>query len=213
MVSQKELFQLYQQADIKTRLYMRIKLRICPLLLLEKYVPSQGKIVDLGCGNGLFPFILKLGSPNREVIGLDFDEKKLKQAEIIQAGSNLGQFIYSDLSRLEFPAADIYTLIDVLYLLPYPQQIAILTRCYKLLPPGGYILVKEIDTRPRWKYWWNYFQESIAVRIVGFTRGKKFYFRPAGDWSSILQQIGCQTSIIPLHKGYWYSHVLIIGQK
>lgn len=213
MVTKKELYRLYQHADWKTKLYLRTKLRICPLLAVESFVPARGRVVDLGCGSGLFSFILKLGSPLREITGIDYDAHKLRQAEKIQLGSPLCQFIHSDLTQDAFPGADVYTLIDVLYLISYEQQIAILRRCYELLPPGGYIILKEMDSRPRWKYLWNYFQESVAVKIIGFTRGKKFYFRSAAEWQAILRAFHCQTSVVPLHKGYCYPHILIIGQK
>lgn len=213
MVEKRDLIQLFRSAGWKARLYLRLKLRICPLLALEAYVPDRGRIVDLGCGNGLFGFILKLGSPLREITGLDFDENKLKLAQKIQQGKPLCQFLLADLNQLDFPSAHIYTLIDVLYLLPHDLQLKILKKCYELLPPGGYILIKEIDTRPRWKYLWNYLQETLSVKVVGFTRGKKFYFRSSAEWASLLKELGCQVNIIPLHKGYCYSHVLITGQK
>ncbi len=213
MVEKKDLIRLFRPAGWKARLYLRLKLKICPLLALENYIPDRGRIVDLGCGNGLFAFILKLGSPLREIIGLDFDEKKLSLAKKIQLNKPLCQFFLSDLNQLDFPSADIYTLIDVLYLLPPSLQLEILKRCYELLPRGGYILIKEIDTRPRWKYLWNYFQETLSVRIIGFTRGQSFYFRSSNEWASLLKEIGFAVQIVPFHKGYCYSHVLIIGQK
>lgn len=213
MVKKKEVIQLFRAASWKARLYLRLKLKICPLLALEAYIPDRARIIDLGCGHGLFGFILKLGSPLREIIGFDFDEKKLSLAQKIQQNKPLCQFFLSDLNQLDFPSAHVYTLIDVLYLLPPSLQLNILKRCYDLLAPGGYIFIKEIDTRPRWKYLWNYFQETLSVRVVGFTRGKKFYFRSSGEWASLLKELGCHVHIVSLHKGYCYSHVLIIGQK
>ncbi|MCX7975301.1 MAG: methyltransferase domain-containing protein [Candidatus Aminicenantes bacterium] len=213
MIDKKELFQLYWTADWKTKLYLKIKLMICPFLTLESFVPARGRIVDLGCGNGLFDFILKLGSPLREIIGLDYDETKLKLAQKIQRQSNLCEFQKADLSQLNFPPGDVYLLIDVLYLLPYSTQLEVLKKCYELLPPGGYIFIKEIDNHPKWKYLWNYFQETLAVKLIGFTRGKKFYFRSSADWASILQKLGCLTSVVRLDKGYCHAHVLITGQK
>ncbi len=213
MVEKRDLIQLFRPAGWRARLYLGLKLKICPLLALEAHVPDRGQIVDLGCGNGLFGFILKLGSPLREIIGLDLDDKKLSLAQKIQQGRRLCQFLLADLNQLDFPSAHIYTLVDVLYLLPPSLQLKILKRCYELLPPGGYILIKEIDTRPRWKYLWNYFQETLSVRVVGFTRGKRFSFRSSAEWASLLKELGCHVNIIPLHKGYCYSHVLITGQK
>lgn len=213
MIDLRDLENLYRAADWKTKLYLKIKLKICPLLQLETFVPAQGRMVDLGCGNGLFDFILKIGSPLREIIGLDYDEAKLNLAKKIQGGSPLCEFRQADLTQLDFPPADVYLLIDVLYLLPYPTQVEILKKCYELLPPGGYVLIKEIDTRPKWKYLWNYFQETLAVKIIGFTRGRKFYFRSSCEWASILRELNFSPSIVPLDKGYFHAHVLIIGQK
>lgn len=213
MITRKEIYRLYSHTDWKTKLYLRIKLRICPLLSVETYVPARGRVVDLGCGSGLFSFILKLGSPLREISGLDYDANKLRLAEKIQLAGAMCRFFHADLTKSSFPPADVYTLIDVLYLIPFDQQLAVLRRCYELLSPGGYIIIKEMDTRPRWKYFWNYFQESVAVKIVGFTRGKKFHFRQAVEWESILKSFNCQTTLVRLDKGYWYPHLLIIGQK
>jgi 2-polyprenyl-6-hydroxyphenyl methylase/3-demethylubiquinone-9 3-methyltransferase len=81
MVAKKEIFRLYKESSLLTKLYIRIKLKICPFLKMETFFPSNGKIIDLGRGNGLFSHILKLGSSLREIIGIDLDKKKIKAAK------------------------------------------------------------------------------------------------------------------------------------
>jgi len=36
-----------------------------------------------------------------------------------------------------------------------------------------------MDTRPRWKYAWNMIQETLAVKVIGFTLGSRFFSAPA----------------------------------
>ena len=46
-VDTKDIFALYSKSSLMTKLYLRIKLKICPLVQLEALFPKEGKIVDL----------------------------------------------------------------------------------------------------------------------------------------------------------------------
>ena len=70
-----------------------------------------------------------------------------------------------------------------------------------------------MDLAPRWKYAWNVVQETISVKIVGFTLGSRFHFRSREDYVSTLAGLGFDTEIIPLHQGYAYSHILYVARK
>ncbi len=207
MIDKKELLEHYSKAGSITRAYLKIKLKICPLLQLEGLFPKGGTIVDLGCGNGLFPNILSLGSPEREIIGLDLDEKKIEIA--IATKTNASQITYQvgDVVEADYPQGDVFTLVDVLYLIPYDKHELIIRKCYQSLPPGGAFIIKEMDTRPRWKYGWNLFQETLAVKLIGFTLGERFYFRSQKDYTDLLQRQGFSVRSVPMHSGYWYPHI------
>jgi len=213
MVLKKDIYELYKGSGPLTKLYLRIKLRICPFLLMEEFFPTSGKIVDLGCGNGLFSFILKLGSPSREIVGFDLDEKKINVARAIQKAFTGIQFEVGNIVEMRYPEADVLTLIDVLYLIPFAKQQEILEKCSGVLKTAGWLILKEMDTKPRWKYGWNIFQETLAVKIVGFTLGEKFYFRSREDYSRLLTSLGFQVKAVSLDKGYWYPHILYVCQK
>jgi 2-polyprenyl-3-methyl-5-hydroxy-6-metoxy-1,4-benzoquinol methylase len=213
MIDKKEIFELYVDASFITRAYLRIKLRICPLIALETHFPQEGKIIDLGCGNGLFPNILSLGSSARRIMGLDLDEKKIEVANETKIQGAQITYQIGNVVEAEYPRGDVFTLVDVLYLIPYDKHEIILQKCYQSLPPGGTLIIKEMDTKPRWKYVWNLFQETLAVKLIGFTLGERFFFRSQEDYLGILKGIGFSVKPVPMHSGYWYSHIAYICTK
>jgi 2-polyprenyl-3-methyl-5-hydroxy-6-metoxy-1,4-benzoquinol methylase len=209
-IDTKDIFSLYSQSDFVTKSYLRIKLKICPLVRLETFFPKKGKIVDLGCGNGLFPNILGIGSYQRHIVGADMDEKKIMAAERTKGRLANIEYSVGNIVAMDYPSADVFSLIDVLYLIPYEEQEVILNKCAEALTPEGTLIIKEMDTRPRWKHIWNYCQETLAVKIIGFTLGEKFYFRSRDNFESLLKGLGFRVSTVRLDKGYWYPHIVYI---
>ena len=213
MVDKKMLYPIFKGQGAWTAFYTRTKFKICPLLPIEPLLPPEGRVLDLGCGNGLFAAILKLGSPARTITGFDLDEKKIESARAAFKDWEGMDFSVGDLVHSEYPAADIITIIDVLYLIPRDAQEAILRKCHAALPAGGMLAVKDMDTRPRWKYAWNMLQETLAVKIIGFTLGSRFHFQSRENFTALLDRIGFDVEIVPLHKGYWYPHILYLAKK
>ncbi|MBN2199441.1 MAG: methyltransferase domain-containing protein [Candidatus Aminicenantes bacterium] len=215
MVQKKILQEAFRSAGPAVNLYLRLKLKICPLLEVETHVPAGGHVVDLGCGNGLFAALLLLGSSARRVTGYDLDRSKLRVAERLRRrnGWERAEFHEADIVRMDPPRADVLTLIDVLYLIPRPGQEDVLRKCARALPRGGTLLVKEMDTRPRWKYAWNWFQETVSVRVVGFTLGRKFFFRPRREFETLLRSLGFSVETVPLDRGQIHPHILYVCRK
>ncbi|MCX6566528.1 MAG: class I SAM-dependent methyltransferase [Candidatus Aminicenantes bacterium] len=212
-VSRRDVFLLFREAGFLMRHYLRIKFRICPILRTEAYVPDKGEIVDLGCGNGLFAAIMKLGSPARSIVGIDLDARKIAAARKSLGNLSHVDFRLGDLAATDYPKADVYTIIDVLYLIPVEAQNRILRMCADALQPGGTLVLKEMDKKPRWKYLWNMIQETISVKIVGFTLGSHFHFRTREDYVETLAGLGFTVEVVPFHRGYGYSHILFLAKK
>ena len=67
---------------------------------------------------------------------------------------------------------DAIVVVDVLYLLgPRPAVDLAGAAAAAALAPGGVLVVKEIDTRPRWKYRLAVAQELAATRVARVTAG------------------------------------------
>ncbi|NIM90306.1 MAG: methyltransferase domain-containing protein [Candidatus Aminicenantes bacterium] len=212
-VLKKEILDLYQEHGLLTHLYIKIKLKICPFIRMESFFPNKGKIIDLGCGNGLFPNILKLRSNAREIIGFDLDEKKIRAAKKTEKDRPGLEFRRGNIIEEDYPRGDVFSLIDVLYLIPYKKQKIILRKCSSALSAGGILIIKEMDTKPLWKYLWNQVQETFAVKIVGLTLGERFYFRSRKEFQDILTDLGFKIKSVRLDTGYWYPHIIYVCKK
>ena len=209
-IDHKDIFSLYRESDLITKSYLRIKLKICPLVRLETLFPKEGKIIDLGCGSGLFPNILGIGSYRRRIVGADLDKKKIAAAEKTKGRLANIEYTVGNIVTMDYPPGDVFSLIDVLYLIPYEAQEVILKKCAEALSPEGSLIIKEMDTRPRWKYAWNYWQETVAVKIIGFTLGERFYFRSRDDFQNLLSSSGFKVNTVRLDRGYWYPHIAYV---
>ncbi len=211
-----ELLSAYSALTLRDRLHLSVRFWVCPLPRIAEYVPKSGLIVDVGCGHGLFAQLVAR-MPSRQVIGFDLDAHKIQLAQQLTAGRrglpNV-QFRVADVAQAEVPPAQAVTILDVLYLVPYAAQEQLLADCARKLAPGGVLILKEIAERPRWKYWANWLEESLMVRVLKLTAGAgQFYFRPRAQWQALLQRLGLQVETIELDRGYYHAHILFVARK
>lgn len=187
--------------------------KLCPFKALASFVPKQGKIIDVGCGHGLFSKYLKQESSARDIRGLDVDKKKIAFA---RANFSRDGLVFEDRDLLVHDIdceADCIVIVDVLYLIPYARQREIIRRCRELLRENGMLLIKEIDNTPSWKASFNRFEETLAVKILRITHGKEFYFHHAEDFRKVLVEEGFSVNVHALDRGYPHSHVAFVCRK
>ncbi len=61
--------------------YLRVKLRLeKDYDFFNNIIPREATVVDLGCGYGFLSVMLGLVSENRQITGIDYDEKKIAVA-------------------------------------------------------------------------------------------------------------------------------------
>lgn len=178
-----------------------------PYLELERLVSKKGKIIDVGCGYGLFANLLSLVSPKREIIGLDICARKLKYADRGLPGV---KFILADAFRLaEFGRYNAIVMVHLLHHLPsYASQAELLRLCHSALLDKGHLLILEIDTRPLFKFLFTQLVDNVA-----YFRDK-FYFRSSQGFKKLLENQGFQNiTIYPAGGKSLLSHVIISSQK
>ena len=113
---------------------------ILPLEQIDYYLPNNGTIIDLGCGQGIIcKFLAK--SPNRWIVGVDANVKRLPKTEF----NNL-KFISADITKYKIKNAEGIILSDVLHHIDLKNQKALLKNIGKSLKPGGVLIIKEIDS-------------------------------------------------------------------
>ena len=89
-----------------------------------------------------------------------------------------------------------------------------LRACREALRPGGVLIVKEIDVRPRWKFWPAAAEELIAVLLVSLTQGDRLHFQSLADLAADFAGAGLEeVSSERVDRGYAHPHVLVRGRR
>jgi len=156
--------------------YARIKTQLdSNYALFDDLIPRNAKIIDLGCGYGFMAYMLHLLSDKRQIIGVDYDEDKIRIAQNThqQAYSTKDQirFEVGDVSAFVFEESDVFVLSDVLHYLPYEEQDILLEHCIKYLNPNGQIIIRDGDSEHE-KHKGTRFTEWQSTKLIGFNKTK-----------------------------------------
>jgi 2-polyprenyl-3-methyl-5-hydroxy-6-metoxy-1,4-benzoquinol methylase len=195
--------------------HVRTRWRSCPFAAVAAVVPTSGRILDLGCGHGVFSLHLALGSPERSVVGVDVDTDKLGIAEAAGALAAAGlEFRPGSAEVVPAGPWDAVTVLDVLYLLDEAQLRQLVTDAAAALAPGGVLVIKEMSRTPRWKFAWNRLQELLAVRVLRITAGHAMTFVPDAAMPAWMAAAGLDVvEDRRIDKGYLHPHRLIVGRR
>ncbi|QQG43487.1 MAG: class I SAM-dependent methyltransferase [Candidatus Daviesbacteria bacterium] len=183
-----------------------------PFAEIEKYVPQRGKILDVGCGHGIFSEMLAQKSPTREVLGIDPAINKIRLAQAHRAGLPNLKFKHAYLPEIN-SKFDCIIIIDVLYLLPIKKKVEILTNCKKLLKKNGILILKEVEKTGSLMFFITKLEEIIMVQLLKYTYSDKgnLYFVNTAYYLKLLRKLGFKKvksrqirAIIP------YPHMLFV---
>lgn len=126
--------------------YARIKLKIEDYYEpFDQLIPKQATITDIGCGYGFLTYMLHFRSADRKLIGIDYDEQKIKTARNCTAKSNQVEFFHADIVNYEFASSDVFILKDVLHYLRKEEQWQVLEYCLSKLKEGGQLIIRDGD--------------------------------------------------------------------
>lgn len=210
--------QVYRPLPWRERAFVRARWGSAPLQRMAAAAPDPGRIADVGCGHGVLCAALALGHPERRVLGVDPDEKKIALARRalaslpnVELRAGTADALLPELES----SFDAVTVADVLYLLPLAGYPAFLGTCRRLLKPGGKLLLKEAEANRSWKYWKCVAQEAVMVRLLRKTRSSGgLGFIPRDALSGELERAGFQVeSVEDVSRGYTTPHVLFTASR
>lgn len=145
---------------------------------IDQYLPVEGRILDVGCGFGLFSLFFASTSRRRTIVGVDLDENRVGLARTSASRLGLANATYhhGDVVtwRAEGSFDAIYTL-DVLHHVPSGDVPALLGELRARLRPGGVLIIKEVANRPRLKMWFTLALDRLMVGL----REPIHYWEPA----------------------------------
>jgi 2-polyprenyl-3-methyl-5-hydroxy-6-metoxy-1,4-benzoquinol methylase len=174
---------------------------------IGQYLPPAGAVLDIGCGFGLFSLYYAASAPDRFVRGLDIDARRIGLARRAAARLGLHNVAYERGDARDFKGdgevAAAY-MLDIVHHVPrtaVPPLLASLRRC---LPPGGRLLIKDVDTRPAAKRWFTW-----ALDRAMDPRAPVSYWS-AEDLSAALERAGFDVRRHLMVDVLPYPHILYI---
>jgi 2-polyprenyl-3-methyl-5-hydroxy-6-metoxy-1,4-benzoquinol methylase len=196
------------------RAYSRVRFSILrPQLLsvMDLLLTDEGRILDVGCGFGLFAAYFGQMHRRRRIVGVDPDVRRVGIARHVsqRLGLTGHTFVAGDIrdAGIEGPFDAAYVL-DVMHHLPREDQRRVLERIAGLLAPGGILLVKDITTEPRYGL---LFTELLDRLMVGWD--EPLAYRHHREWGAILEDVGFRARTVRVPDVLPYPHVVIAATK
>ena len=145
-------------------------------LAIEKLLPRDLVIADVGCGTGSLTF--ELARFARKVIGVDLSREMLRQAQESAKDKHVHNVEFRRADALKLPlkgrSVDAVFCVMVLHFLPHPER-AVAELCRVTRRGGSVILVDLVRHGQEWM------REQMAHRWLGFDRQSiEGWFRAAG---------------------------------
>lgn len=196
------------------RTYSRVRFSILrPKLLsvMDLLLTDEGRILDVGCGFGLFAAYFGQTQPCRRVVGVDPNERRIGIARDMTARLGLREhsFFVGDVRDASIEGLfDAAYVLDVMHHLPVDDQLRVLQRLRDLLVPGGMLLVKDITTEPRAGL---LFTEALDRLMVGWNQ--PLAYRHHREWGDMLTELGFKVRMVRVPDVLPYPHVVIAATK
>ncbi len=162
----------YKQASFLDRWHLRARLRLCPYDALLRFFPERGNLLDVGCGFGHLAWYLAETRPAIQYFGLDPDPRKIQIAQKSLSSENKIQPHFQTLLGEKTPAWpdpwDCIVLLDVLYLIPWEQQLSLLNWAFERISviPQGSLILKGMESPHGFSGWRALAEEWIMVHLL-----------------------------------------------
>lgn len=196
------------------RAYANIRFSILrPKLLsvMDLLLPDEGRILDIGCGFGLFAAYFGQTQPGRRIVGVDPNGSRVAMARRVCEKLDLQghTFLAGDAREvpLDGPFSGAYVL-DVMHHIPAADQLPLLERLRDLLAPRGVLVVKDITTEPAFGL---RFTELLDRVMVGWD--EPLAYRHHRKWGEMLASLGFHVRMVRVPDVLPYPHVVIAATK
>ncbi len=198
----------YTPPDVKVRAYNAARLAVLPVPWLAGLLaPLRGTVLCLGCGYGTLESVLAAANPQLTFIASDFNRTRI----------GIAQRAVTDLPNISFTVEDATSVApdgaydnvffsDLLHHLAEGEQERLLDRTWRLVRPGGALVVKDVGTQPRWKYHWNHFHDRVVA-------GLPLTYRPMAHYQRYLEGLGADVRVSVPQTRLPYAHYALVATR
>jgi SAM-dependent methyltransferase len=177
---------------------------------MVQYLPDGSRVIELGCGFGLFTLLFAYMRPRSTFFAFDYNQRRIDLAR--EAACRLG------LSNIEFHCEDAANfkieqtyqagyVMDLIHHVGKDRAKQLLTKIYSCLDDDSIFLIKEVDNRPAFKMWFT--------RILDFVMAPRdeVYYWPETQMKTMLRQIGWEVTSHAMVDFLPYPHRIYICHK
>lgn len=159
---------LYAGQSWRWRVLQGLRPYICPFGEVLDLVPPRARVLDVGCGSGVF--LLLLATLGRIESGRGFDVsgdaiRAARQALALVPRQSALTFEERSIEA-GIPRGDwtVVSVIDVLHHVPPAHQADFVRALCDVLPPGARLIVKDMVVTPRWRALANRLHDLLMAR-------------------------------------------------
>ncbi|MCJ7436369.1 MAG: class I SAM-dependent methyltransferase [Acidimicrobiia bacterium] len=214
----------YRSAPLTVRVHVAGRWWTCPFGPIADALTGADRVLDVGCGHGLFPLYLGIRHGASEIVGVEIDREKLIVARAAALSAGLASRVsFEEVGPGYTPAEeppvrptegwDGISVVDVLYLMGPERAMRLLRAAAKALAPGGKLVVKEIDTTPAWKHRISAVQEVVATRVLRITQGDHNQQVASSTVVAELTSAGLDVTTVRLDRGRIHPDYLVVGTR
>lgn len=209
--------------------FARGKLRQDPIffaLLAKGVFPDRGLLTDLGCGQGsLIAMLLAArdayakhdwpgdwpAPPSAlELYGFDLRPAAVRSANA--AYGDRARISVGDVRTADIPPSDAVAILDVLHYIHPDEQVAVLKRVHRALPPGGRFVTRVGDAGAGFRF----LLTRIGDQLITMLRGSlwpRFYGRSAREWQTLVERVGFEVRAEQMDQGTPFANVMLVGTR
>jgi SAM-dependent methyltransferase len=180
------------------------------LHILSLCLRGKRRVLEVGCGFGLFGCYFASRDRRMQWNGLDLDSGRIDMAR--KAAARLGlsnaRFTVADArDHLQFnDRFDAVVMMDLLHHIPDDKKQQLLDTVLEHLAPGGVLIIKDVTRRPRWKMAFTWLLD------VAMTRGiDMWYWSPEQVRRAIDSRFDIET--YPINDWLPYPHIVYVVSR
>jgi ubiquinone/menaquinone biosynthesis C-methylase UbiE len=137
-------------------------------MILEELRPEDLRILDVGCGTGRLAVRILGTLPHTTVHGLELSDGMLRQCKDLDERNDTRlHLVQGDSERLPYASDSFDVVVCTHCFHHFPHQDRVLAEMYRVLRPGGRLLIIDGD-RDRWWGWLLY--DVLVVMVEGPVR-------------------------------------------
>lgn len=185
-------------------------------ILDRDILPTQGKILDLGCGRGILLALLTTLRHSNSAVNtqLEYQGFELSEKAARIAQNSLGMdadIVNGDIRTQLLPDCQAVLLLDVLMYMRAEEQEDVLQKVCRALQPSGVLIIREADAGSGVPFAITW----LAERFCAFARGhwrQHYGYRSKQEWNRVLEQLGFKVDMAPMSQGTPFANVLFIAR-